>query len=276
MTEAEFSESTALLNEIQDQPVLTREEERDLFKRLEAGDATAREEIVRSNLRFVIKVAHEFLHRGLPLADLIQEGTVGLLEVIPKFKWRKGFRFSTYAAFWIRQAIQMALRRQAGIVRIPIRKSRMLGRMSKQAQQFRLQNGREPTALELADSMDLTVEEVEGLLALREGVTSLDAQDGEDGMRLLDTLPAQDTKSPRDLVGEKQMRSKVERVFDYLGQRERDVLRLRYGFDNGRALSLRNTSQVIGLSQEGVRRIERRALQKLRRPAMREMVAGFV
>jgi len=269
-------EVRAYLDEVQSEPFLTHEEEIELFKRLEAGDLSAREKIVRANLRFVVRIAYEFANRGVPLADLIQEGNVGLLEVIPKFDWRKGYRFSTYAAFWIRQSIQMALHKQCGLVRLPIRKSRMIGRINEQIHQFSLQYGREPTSEELAELMGLEIKEVEKLLQLRNGALSLDAEDEETGGKLLDTVAEAHAPSPRDFAVEKQRESKVADVMGYLAERERRVLRLRFGFENGRALSLRRTSKLVGLSQEGVRRIEQRALQKLRRPALRRMVAGLV
>lgn len=275
MTDTHHNDATAYLSALQDEHVLTREEETELFQRMEGGDPKAREEIVRANLRFVVKIAYEFVNRGLPLADLIQEGSVGLLEVIPKYDWRKGYRFSTYAAFWIRQAIQMALRRQCGLIRIPVRKCRMLGHMSEHIQQFRFQWGREPNTQELAEHMAVSVETIEQLLQLRDGALSLDARD-EESTQLLDKVAPVAAKSPRDVVAEKQMRAKVARVFDYLGERERRVLRLRFGFGSGRTLSLRRTSKAVGLSQEGVRRIEKRALEKLRRPAIQRMVAGLV
>jgi len=276
MTDGQKNETTLYLGEVQDETVLTRDKEIALFQRLENGDLSAREEIIRANLRFVVKIAYEFMGRGLPLSDLIQEGNVGLLEVVPKFDWRKGFRFSTYAAFWIRQAIQTALRRQCSLIRLPVRKSRLLGRLSEHMQQFRLENGREPTSQELAERAGVSADEIERLMMLREGVLSLDAQDDEDDTSLLDTIAPEKAKSPRDVVLENQMQSKVARVMDYLGEREKRVLRLRFGFENGKALSLRRTSKIVGLSQEGVRRIERRALDKLRRPAFREMVGEFV
>jgi RNA polymerase primary sigma factor len=274
---ADYDESTdTLLAEARSEPILGREDEVELFKRYEAGDPDAREKIVKANLRFVVKIAHEFSSRGLSLSDLIQEGTVGLLEVIPRFDWRKGHRFSTYAAYWIRQSIQMALRRQCGMIRLPVRKSRAVGRMNEQIRQFHLERGRDPMPEELADLMDMTLEEVKRLLNLREGVLSLDAQRDEDGACLLDTIPSHQTECPREAAAENQMRSKVARVFEYLSEREQKVLRLRFGFDNGRMLSLRRTSKIVGLSQEGVRRIEQRALDRLRRPSVRCMVAELV
>jgi len=276
MADYQGNEAIAYLEEVQSEAVLTREEEIELFKRLESGDATAREEIVHANLRFVVKIAYQFINRGLPLADLIQEGNIGLLEVIPKYDWRKGYRFSTYAAFWVRQAIQMALRRQCSMIRLPVRKSRLLGRMSQRIQQTRLDKGRDPTAQELAEQLGASVEEIERLMQLREGVLSLDAQEDEEDPRLLDTITVPDAKSPRDAAAESQIRTKVARVLDFLAEREQRVLRLRFGFDNGRTLSLRHTSKIVGLSQEGVRRIELRALDKLRRPALQKMVVGLV
>ena len=138
------------LDEIAKHKVLTREEEIALFQRLEAGDELARGEIVEANLRFVIKIALQFSNRGMSIADLIQEGNIGLLDVVSKFDWRRGFRFSTYAAFWIRQAIQLATRKQANVIRLPIRKSRMLGHVSESIRTFAAAHNRPPTNRELA------------------------------------------------------------------------------------------------------------------------------
>lgn len=276
MADHDAGDLTHYLSEIQSEPILSRREEVDLFKRLEAGDPTAREQIVRANLRFVVKVAYEFVNRGLPLADLIQEGVVGLLEVIPKYDWRRGHRFSTYAAYWIRQAIQTALRKQCGLIRLPIRKSRLIGRMNECIHQFSLERGREPTIGELAETLGVAPHEVEHLMRLREGVLSLDGQEREDDLRLLDTIPSRETVSPREMAVRNQMKAKVARLLQYLNERERRVLQLRFGFENGRALSLRRASKIVGLSQEGVRRIEQRALEKLRRPAIRRTVAALL
>jgi len=276
MYEAYTHEVGAYLHDVRGESVLSREQEVDLFRRLEQGDATARDEIVRSNLRFVIKIACEYIGRGLPLADLIQEGNVGLLEVIPKYNWRKGCRFSTYAAYWIRQAIRMALRHHSSLIRLPIRKSRLLGRMNEVIRQFHLDKGREPTTLELSALMGASANEIERLLRMRDSVISLDAHESEDDPPLVETLAQTQTKSPRDLAAEKQTRTNVARVLGFLGERERNVLRLRFGFGQERSLSLRRASKIIGLSQEGVRRIEQRALEKLRRPAMLRLVADAV
>jgi RNA polymerase primary sigma factor len=148
--------------------------------------------------------------------------------------------------------------------------------MSARIQQVRLESGREPTSEELAERLGASVEEIERLLQLRDGVLSLDAQEDEDDTPLVETITEFGVKSPRDVAAESQMRKKVERVMDYLGEREKRVLALRFGFESGRTLSLRRTSKIVGLSHEGVRRIEQRALGKLRRPALQRMVAGLV
>ncbi len=253
--------------------VLTREGEINLFKKLEAGDETATEEIVKHNLRFVIKIAMRYTGRGLPLSDLIQEGNIGLLEVIGKYDYAKGFRFSTYAAFWIKQAIQVALRRNGSIISLPIRKARMIGQMTEVMAKFVRENGREPSADELAKLMNQKPRKIEELLKLRESVLSLDAQTDPDTSSFLDRIPDPNAQSPLEYCMEHQARIKIAVLLKFLSEKERRIMKLRYGFEHGKNLSLRKTSRLVGLSQEGVRRIERKALEKLRRPALMARVA---
>ncbi len=266
---------SAYMAEVGVHPVLSKKEEIDLFKELEQGCSGAREKIIRSNLRFVIKVAQQFIGRGLPLEDLIQEGNIGLMEVVGKFDYRRGFRFSTYAAFWIRQAIQQALRKQCGLIRLPVRKGRMLGCMSGVVGQFRADNGRDPTTRELADEFDTSEETIDRLLKMRETVLSLD-ETHEGGAALSETIASESAPSPFEEAAEKERCDKVREVMDFLGERERHVVRLRFGFHGEPSLSLRHASRVVGLSQEGVRRIEQKALAKLRRPAISQRVAGLL
>jgi RNA polymerase primary sigma factor len=274
------------LKEIADTPVLTRQEEIDVFKRLKRGDKTAREEIIRSNLRFVVKIALEFVNRGMPLADLIQEGNVGLLEVINKYDYRKGFRFSTYAAFWIRQAIQIALRKTNSLIRLPIRKSRFLGKLNDIISNFAQREGREPTTEELARETHMKPERLEALLNIpaRGGMLSLDRatdpQDDPDRVGAAHNMgariPDSTTKSPVQYCMENQAKLKVEKMLQMLSEREKTILRLRYGFESGKNMSLRKASTFVGLSQEGVRRVEMRALSKLRRPSIRAYAHGLL
>jgi len=262
------------LNTVSNYPVLTREEERELFQRLEEGDSGARQRLVECNLRFVVKIARQYTGQGTPLADLIQEGNIGLLDVIERFDWRRGYRFSTYAAFWIREAMQRAVRTQGSLIRIPVRKARLMGKVAEAIRQLRHEGAHDPTPGQVAGVMGLPVEQVEELMRLRESVLSLDEARDTDGATLQDALPAA-TAHPAEAIQKKEMCVHVARALENLTERERQVLRLRFGFRGGASLSLRKVSRLVGLSQEGVRRVERRALEKLQRPAMRARIAAL-
>lgn len=264
------------LSEIGKNPVLTREQEQALFRRLERGDESAREEILACNLRFVVKVAAQFRGRGLPLADLVQEGNVGLLEVIEKFDWRRGFRFSTYAAFWIRQAIQRALVRTGSFVRLPSRKARLLGHVTQVIEDHRAEHRRDPSVDEMAEAMEMDAESLGAILRWRESVLSLDAPMDDDGGALMEIVAGGDESDPLQSLMEEERTRQVTQALDRLSDKERAILRLRYGFETGKSLSLRRTSTRIGLSQEGVRRLEHVALNKLRRRSRRGELAALL
>jgi RNA polymerase primary sigma factor len=264
------------LKEVARKQVLTRDEEVDLFKRLSNGDPSARHEIVEANLRFVIKIALQFTGRGVPLPDLIQEGNIGLLEVVDKFDYKKGFRFSTYAAFWIRQAIQMAVRKNGNVIRLPIRKSRFMGHLNESISNFTASNGRMPTVDELSGLLDVEPEKLEQLMSMRESILSLDMEMEEDGGQLMNRLPDTSSPSALEYSMENEQHRKVQKALSTLSEKEQKVLKLRYGFDSGKGLSLRSTSKLVGMSQEGVRRVERTAIRKLRRPASTQMVSGLL
>lgn len=264
------------LKEVAKKRVPTREEEIALFKRLKGGDESARQEIVEANLRFVIKIALSFSGRGVPLADLIQEGNIGLLEVVDKFDYRKGYRFSTYAAFWIRQAIQLALRKQCNVIRLPIRKSRFLGHLTEAINQFTANHGRTPTVRELSLMLDVEEEQLEQLMQLRDSVLSLDMETDEETPQLLSKLRDEKNPSPFEHTSQSEQRQRVAEALETLTEKEQKVLKLRYGFATGKNLSLRTTSKLVGMSQEGVRRVERKALKKLRRPGTRQLIHGLL
>jgi RNA polymerase primary sigma factor len=266
----EFEDGIAdYLKTVSKNEVLTREEEVALFQRLEAGDETAREELVRCNLRFVVKVALRYRGHGLPVADLIQEGNVGLLTVISKFDWRKGCRFSTYSAFWIRQEIQAALRRRGNLIRLPVRKARLLTKINETIRTFNQQEGREPEPEEIASILGMDVEKIDDILPFRESVLSLEAERSEEGGCLLDMIAEEGGEQPGDRLAEEERARVVHDALRVLNPREREVMSYRYGFgEDGESLSLRKTSKIVGLSQEGVRRVEQRALGKLARPAV--------
>jgi RNA polymerase primary sigma factor len=264
------------LKEVARKQVLTRDEEVALFKRLSEGDTSARQEIVEANLRFVIKIALQFTGRGVPLADLIQEGNIGLLEVVEKFDYKKGFRFSTYAAFWIRQAIQMSVRKHGNVIRLPIRKSRFMGHLNETISNYTAEHGRGPSAYELSHMLEMDVEQVEQLLSMRESVLSLDMEGDEDGMQLMNRIPDTSRQNALDRSIETEQSEKIRMALDTLSEKEQKVLRLRFGFESGKGLSLRSTSKVVGMSQEGVRRVERAAIRKLRRPNSSQIMTGLL
>lgn len=264
------------LKEIAKHKILTREEEIDLFIRYKNGDISARELIINSNLRFVIKVALSYAGRGLSVADLIQEGNLGLLEVIDKYDVTKGFRFSTYAAFWIRQSIQIALRRNNSFIKIPNCKARLLGKISEAISVFINENGREPNISEIATSMGITTTKAESALRLRENVVSLDAEYNDESMPLIQSVYNKDEVTAREKCIKKQTSEKVSNVLDFLNDREKKIVKLRFGFTNGKSMSLRKTSKVIGLSQEGIRRIEIRAINKLKRQSISAKIVGLI
>jgi len=264
------------LKEVARKQVLTREEEVALFKRLSEGDTSARHEIVEANLRFVIKIALQFTGRGVPLPDLIQEGNIGLLEVVEKFDYRKGFRFSTYAAFWIRQAIQMAVRKNGNVIRLPIRKSRFMGHLNETINNFTASNGRAPSIDELSRLLEMEPEKLEQLMGMRESILSLDMEMEDDGGQLLNRIPDTSTPTSLEFSMEREQNRKVQDALDTLSEKEQKVLKLRYGFDSGKGLSLRSTSKLVGMSQEGVRRVERAAIRKLRRPQSSQIMAGLL
>ena len=264
------------LKEVAKKKVLTREQEVALFTRLKAGDSTAREEIVEANLRFVIKIALQFAGRGVALPDLIQEGNIGLLEVVEKFDYRKGYRFSTYAAFWIRQSIQMALRKQCNVIRLPIRKSRFLGHLNEEISNFTHANGRAPSVHELSQKLGMEEGKLNQLMQLRDSVLSLDMEIEEDGSQLMTRLEDTESLSPVEHYMRREQEVHVAHALSLLTEKEQKVLKLRYGFGSGKNLSLRTTSKLVGMSQEGVRRVERNAIKKLRRPSANHMISGLL
>jgi len=265
----EDSTLSATLDEATRGHVLSREEEVALFQRLDAGDDDARDEIVRCNLRFVIKIAMQYKGMGVPMADLVQEGTIGLLHVIGKFDWRRGTRFTTYAAYYIRQEVQACLYRQASMIRLPVRKARVLGRIQEVIRNTQEREGREPQTEEIALKLGVEVELVEMLMGLRHTFAPMDGEIDDDGRQLTETLADPQAEKPGEALNTEQSRAAVIGILDVLSDRERQVLDLRFGLANGVPRSLRKASTLVGLSQEGVRRVENRALDKLRRPTVR-------
>ena len=265
------------INLIKDYSAPTKEEEYELFKRYNEGDKSASEEIIKAYLKFVIKIACQFLHQGMSLSDLIQEGNIGLMNVIDKFDYKKGYRFTTYAAFWIRQAIQRGLKKKARFIRLPIRKARMIGRLNEEIVSFLQNNGREPDSKELAKSLKVPEKDIKMLLELKESILSYDNPTGDDdSTQLLRFLAYENNESPYEYCAKEEAKKRIRKILTYLSEREQRIIKYRFGFIRGNELSLRNISRIMGLSQEGVRRIQNQALNKLKRPYLRSMIEGFV
>ena len=264
------------LKEISRHRVLTKDEEAGLFERLRSGDESARGEIIACNLRLVVRLAQRFQGKGLTLEDLVQEGNLGLLEVINRFDYTLGYRFSTYAAFWIRQSMQVAVRKQGSLIRLPVRKARLLGRMSEIVQEFQSTQGRAPDPAELAERLGISERQVSDLVKLSKTTLSLDAPLDEDGGTLGERVADDRMASPSSNSMEKEMTRKINQALSQLSDRENSILRLRFGLQGQKSRSLRSISRRVGLSQEGVRRVEQRALAKLARTHMRSQLAGLI
>jgi RNA polymerase primary sigma factor len=251
------------LNELRRYPLLTREEETDLAKRIEQGDLEAKERMINSNLRLVVSIAKKYQGQDLALLDLIQEGIFGLIRAAEKFDHRKGFKFSTYATFWIRQAIQRGLANKARTIRIPVHIGQRERKIGRAERELATSLGREPTDAEIAAAVDLPPEQIEEVRSAPRTVTSLDRAVGEDGGASFgDLLPSQGPELEEEIqvnLAQETLRRTVEDLPD----KERAVIRLRFGIDGEDPQPLRETGRRLGLSAERVRQLESRALKRL-------------
>ncbi len=252
-----------------------------LAKRAERGDAKAREQLVNANLRLVTSIAKKYQNRGIPLEDLIQEGILGLIHAVDKYDWRRGYRFSTYATHWIRQALGRAVENQGRTIRLPSHAVESLTRIKRVRETLSGRLNRAPTATEIATEVDMPADKVDTLLRSEmPEPMSLDAPAGESTTRLGDLLPAEESHSPSARVFRRALREEVRHALHALTPREREVLSLRYGFgdENEAPMTLEQVGKVLHLSRERARQIESAALQKLRRSdignRLRETVAA--
>ena len=254
------------LSEIRRFPVLTAQEERENAMLCAAGDADAIRRMVSSNLRLVVSVAREYAGRGVPLLDLIQEGSIGLIAAARKFDYTRELRFSTYATKWIRQRMGLCLHEHGGVIRVPAYTAERLRKLAAETAAFRAEEGREPTPAELAERTGWTTEKVQELLMLAPEVTSLDIPVGERGEDTIGTLlPGAESLEPQAELIRRELKDLLDSLMAELTDRQRTVLRLRFGMDDGISRSLEQVAKELSISKERVRQLERQAMDNLQR-----------
>lgn len=265
------------LKEIGRVDLLSAEEEINLAKRIEEGDEEAKRRLAEANLRLVVSIAKRYVGRGMLFLDLIQEGNMGLIKAVEKFDYNKGYKFSTYATWWIRQAITRAIADQARTIRIPVHMVETINKLIRVQRQLLQDLGREPTPEEIAEDMDLTPDKVREILKIAQEPVSLETPIGEeDDSHLGDFIEDQDATSPSEHAAYELLKEQLEDVLDTLTDREENVLRLRFGLDDGRTRTLEEVGKVFGVTRERIRQIEAKALRKLRHPSRSKRLKDFL
>jgi len=265
------------LKEIGRVPLLTAEEEVELAKRMEMGDKEAKQRLIESNLRLVVSIAKRYVGRGMLFLDLIQEGNMGLIKAVEKFDYRKGYKLSTYATWWIRQAITRAIADQARTIRIPVHMVETINKLVRTSRQLLQELGREPTAEEIAEEMGLTPERVREIQKIAQEPVSLETPIGEEeDSHLGDFIEDQDALAPAEAASFVMLKEQIEEVLDTLNEREQRVLRLRFGLDDGKARTLEEVGREFGVTRERIRQIEAKALRKLRHPQRSKKLRDYL
>ena len=265
------------LKEIGRVSLLTADEEVALALKIEQGDQEAKQRLAEANLRLVVSIAKRYVGRGMQFLDLIQEGNMGLMKAVEKFDYRKGFKFSTYATWWIRQAITRAIADQARTIRIPVHMVETINKLIRIQRQLLQDLGREPTPEEIGAEMDMPTEKVREILKIAQEPVSLETPIGEeDDSHLGDFIEDQDATSPEDHASYELLKEQLESVLDTLTDREENVLRLRFGLDDGRTRTLEEVGKVFGVTRERIRQIEAKALRKLRHPSRSKQLKDFL
>lgn len=265
------------LKEIGRVPLLTPEEEADLAKRMAEGDSYAKKHLSEANLRLVVSIAKKYVGRGMQFLDLIQEGNLGLLKAIEKFDYTKGFKFSTYATWWIRQAITRAIADQARTIRIPVHMVETITKIKKVSIQLLHETGHDPSVEEIAEKLEMAPERVREIMRIAQDPVSLETPIGEEeDSHLGDFIPDNDAPAPADAASLMLLKEQLNEVLSTLTDREAKVLRLRFGLEDGRSRTLEEVGKEFDVTRERIRQIEAKALRKLRHPSRSKKVKGFL
>jgi RNA polymerase primary sigma factor len=265
------------LKEIGKVPLLTADEEIDIAKRMEEGDEEAKRKLTEANLRLVVSIAKRYVGRGMLFLDLIQEGNLGLIKAVDKFDYRKGYKFSTYATWWIRQAITRAIADQARTIRIPVHMVETINKLIRVNRQLVQEYGRDPRPDEIAKEMGISEDKVREIIKIAQEPVSLETPIGEeDDSHLGDFIPDDDAPAPAEAVAVTLLKEQLMDVLNSLTQREAKVLRLRYGLDDGKARTLEEVGKEFNVTRERIRQIEAKALRKLRHPSRSKRLKDFL
>ena len=265
------------LKEIGVVPLLTNEEEQELAILVEQGDTEAKQRLAEANLRLVVSIAKRYVGRGMQFLDLIQEGNMGLMKAVDKFDYTKGFKFSTYATWWIRQAITRAIADQARTIRIPVHMVETINKLVREQRNLLQELGQDPTPEQIAERMDMTPDKVREILKIAQEPVSLETPIGEeDDSHLGDFIEDEVIENPVDYTTRVVLREQLDEVLDTLTDREENVLRLRFGLDDGKMRTLEDVGKVFNVTRERIRQIEAKALRKLRHPSRSKPLRAFL
>lgn len=281
LTKLEGSQSTdpvrQYLREIGKVPLLVAEEEIELAKRYEKKEKKAKNKLTESNLRLVVSIAKKYIGRGLSLLDLIQEGNQGLIRAVEKYDWRRGYKFSTYATWWIRQAITRAIADQARTIRIPVHMVETINKLYRVSRRLMQELGREPTPEEIGEELEIDADRVREIFKIAQEVTSLETPVGDDKESFLgDFIPDESQLSPVDQASKQLLKDHLDEVLHTLSDREARVLKLRFGLEGNKQMTLEEVGKVFGVTRERIRQIEAKALRKLKHPSRRKKLQDYL